>query len=192
MISFTEVRSSLATATLLAAACLALAGCKTTGKQMPEEESTWINPFEPKTFKEAEAMLPSIPADADLIPFTVNGTGSFEFAVDSKSISVGVDKVVRYTVVIQSRSGARNTTFEGLRCDAGEFKLYATLPKGATEWVPNLSEKSALWYRLDSTDRNAYQATLAREYFCEGHTVAGKAPDIVRALKDNAPRSLYR
>lgn len=172
---------------LLAAASLALAGCKTTGKQMAEEESTWLNPFAPKTFEEAKAMLPPLPQDADLIPFSVSGTGNLSFAVDSKSVSVGKDNVVRYTVVTTSRSGARNVTFEGMRCDAFERKLYATLPAGAKEWIPNLSEYGENWHRMETRVSNAYAATLATDFFCEGRTVAGKPDDMVRELKSRAP-----
>nr|WP_225934290.1 hypothetical protein [Cupriavidus sp. EM10] len=57
---------SLRSGLLLAAACLALAGCKTTGKGMPEEEqqasdSGFINPFEDRPFKEVQAELPALP-----------------------------------------------------------------------------------------------------------------------------------
>ena len=125
---------------LLAVACLALAGCKTTGKGMPEEEqkaddSGWVNPFEDRPFKEGQTTLPAPPQDADLIPFSVNDSADFRFAVDPKSLSVGDDRVVRYTVVITSAGGGRNVSFEGLRCDAFERRIYATLPKGATEWA---------------------------------------------------------
>ena len=172
---------------LIAAASLALAGCKTTGKEMAEEESTWLSPFAPKTFEEAKAMLPAPPQDANLVPFSVSGTGTLSFAVDSKSVSVGKDNVVRYTVVTTSQSGARNVTFEGMRCDAFERKLYATLPKGATEWVPNTSDYGEAWHRMETGVRNAYAATLAIEFFCEGRTVAGKPEDLVRELQSRAP-----
>ncbi|WP_434033379.1 CNP1-like family protein [Cupriavidus sp. a3] len=172
---------------LLAAATLALAGCKTTGKEMAEEESTWLSPFAPKTFEEAKAMLPAPPQDANLVPFSVSGTGTLSFAVDSKSVSVGKDNVVRYTVVTTSQSGARNVTFEGMRCDAFERKLYATLPKGATEWVPNTSGYGETWHRMETGVRNAYAATLAIEFFCQGRTVAGKPEDMVRELQSRAP-----
>ncbi|KWR89651.1 CNP1-like family protein [Cupriavidus sp. IDO] len=180
-------RGLTAAGLLLAATCLALAGCKTTGKEMAEEDSTWINPFAPKTFQEAEAMLPAAPVDANLIPFSVSGTGALSFAVDGKSVSVGKDKVVRYTVVTTSQSGARNVTFEGMRCDVFERKLYATLPTGAKEWIPNRSDYGETWHRMEAGARNAYAATLATDFFCEGHTVAGTADAMVKDLKSRAP-----
>jgi hypothetical protein len=190
MISFSGrgIRSGL----LLAAACLALAGCKTTGKGMPEEEekapdSGFVNPFEDRPFKEVETALPAPPRDEDLIRFSVNDSADFRFAVDSKSISVGTDRVVRYTVVITSSGGGRNVSYEGLRCDAFERRIYATLPKGATAWVPNLGETRDMWIRMQSRARNAYAATLATDYFCEGRTVAGKPEQLIRDLKAYAP-----
>lgn len=177
---------------LLAAACLALAGCKTTGKGMPEEEqpandSGFVNPFEDRPFKEVQAALPALPQDADLVPFKVNDSSDFRFMVDTKSISVGPDRVVRYTVVITSPGGGRNVSYEGMRCDAFERRIYATLPKGASAWVPNMGEERDLWIRMQTRARNAYAATLATDYFCEGRTVAGKPEQIVRDLKAYAP-----
>ena len=186
MTSFTgrRVRAGL----LLAAACLALAGCKTTSKGLPEEESTWVNPFEEKVFKEADTGLPALPQEADLIPFSVNGSGDFRFAVDSKSISVGPDKVVRFTVVITSPGGGRNVNYEGMRCDAFERKLYATLPQGATEWIPNRADDRDTWSRMQTRSRNAYSATLATDFFCEGRTVAGSPEKMIKDLRAYAPR----
>ncbi|RZT41070.1 CNP1-like family protein [Cupriavidus agavae] len=174
-------------------ACLALAGCKTTGKGMPEDEekasSGFVNPFEDKPFKEQQAALPALPQDADLIPFSVNDSAdNFRFAVDPKSISVGDDNVVRYTVVITSSGGGRNVSYEGLRCDAFERRIYATLPKGAPAWIPNQGEERDLWIRMQTRSRNAYAATLARDYFCDGRAVAGKPERLIRDLKAYAPR----
>lgn len=189
------IRSGL----LLAVACMALAGCKTTGKGMPQEEeaastnadgspaSSWINPFDEKPFKEGQYTLPAMPNDADLIPFTVNDSADFRFSVDPKSLSVGVDRVVRYTVVITSPGGGRNVSYEGMRCDSFERRIYATLPKGATAWVPNMGEERDLWMRMQTRARNAYAATLATDYFCEGRTVAGKPEQIIRDMKAYAP-----
>lgn len=176
---------------LFAMACLTLAGCKTTGKGMPAEEekadSAWLNPFEDKPFKEGEMALPALPRDEDLIPFKVNDSASFRFAVDPKSISVGADNVVRYTVVITSDGGGRNVSYEGMRCDAFERRIYATLPKGAPAWVPNMGEDRDLWQRMQTRSRNSYAATLATDYFCDGRTVAGKPAKLIYDLKAYAP-----
>jgi len=199
MISFSGRR--VCAGLLLASACLALTACKTTDKGMPKEEeqaadtpsgkgqaaSSWINPFGDKPFKEGATALPALPRDEDLIPFSVNGSSEFRFAVDPKSISVGDDNVVRYTVVITSKGGGRNVSYEGIRCDAFERRLYATLPKGASEWIPNRGEERDMWRRMDTGSRNAYSATLATDYFCEGHTVAGKPDKLIRDLKAYAP-----
>ena len=45
--------------------------------------------------------------------------------VDEASVHYGSDDVIRYTMVIVSPSGARNVTFEGMRCETGERRLYA-------------------------------------------------------------------
>lgn len=178
------------TGLLLAMTCLTLAGCKTTGKNMPEEEEKandpWPSLFEDKPFKEGETALPALPRDEDLIPFSVNDS-AFRFAVDPKSISVGGDNVVRYTVVITSDGGGRNVSYEGMRCDAFERRIYATLPKGASAWVPNMGEDRDLWQRMQTRARNPYAATLAKDYFCDGRTVAGKPEKLIRDLKAYAP-----
>ncbi len=179
------------TGLLLAMTCLTLAGCKTTGKNMPEEEEKasdpWPSLFEDKPFKEGETALPALPRDEDLIPFSVNDSANFRFAVDPKSISVGGDNVVRYTVVITSDGGGRNVSYEGMRCDAFERRIYATLPKGAPAWVPNMGEDRDLWQRMQTRARNPYAATLAKDYFCDGRTVAGKPEKLIRDLKAYAP-----
>lgn len=170
---------------LLVAACLVLGGCKTNSKQHDDGEVAWLDPFETKPFKEAETTLPAPPQDADLIPFSVNDSGNFDFAVDARSVSVGADNVVRYTVVITSKTGARNVSYEGMRCDAFERKIYATMPAGSKEWVSNRGMDD--WQRMMTRQRNSYASTLATDYFCDGRTVAGKPEKLVRDLRAYAP-----
>ncbi|TWG78775.1 CNP1-like family protein [Cupriavidus gilardii J11] len=145
-----------------------------------------------KGFNEAPTKLPAPPAEADLIPFEVGTTGRLSFAVDAKSIVVGEDGAVRYTVVVSSPSGARNISHEGVRCDTFQRKLFATMPPGSKQWVPNSSVGAEQWRRMDPGVRNSYAANLAIDYLCEGRTVAGKAEDIVRTLRDGTPRSAAR
>jgi hypothetical protein len=48
--------------------------------------------------------------------------------------------VVRYTVVVKSPAGAETVSFEGMRCESGERKLYAfgrADGQGGGEWSRN-------------------------------------------------------
>ncbi|MDR3379164.1 CNP1-like family protein [Cupriavidus basilensis] len=193
------LRPSLPVACLLAATlCLGLAGCASKPKPQPTDEvedytppkKEWsiLDPFAPKEFREVEVALPAPPQEADLIPFEVSPAGNFTFAVDGKSVIVGADGAVRYTVVITGASGMRNVSFEAVRCDTFERKMYATLPRGATEWVRNRSDDRDGWVQLAGIARNNYGAALAKDFLCEGRSAAGTAQEIVKDLRGEAPR----
>ncbi|MCY1227168.1 hypothetical protein D9M72_394300 [compost metagenome] len=54
--------------------------------------------------------------------------------------------------------------------------------------MPNSSDYGETWHRMETGVRNAYAATLAIDFFCEGRTVAGTADAMVRDLQSRAPR----
>lgn len=195
------LRPRLRAACLLAAAaaCLGLAACSSTPskpqtanaeeEELPNKKGDLIDDlFGGKPFKEVEVSLPALPSDADLIPFEFGPTNTtLKFAVDAKSVLVGEDGAVRYTVVITSASGVRNTSFEALRCDTFERKLYATLPPGAKGWVRNRSDGREGWIRLSQSSRNNYADALGRDYLCDGRSAYGSAKDIVKRLRNDQP-----
>ena len=82
---------------------------------------------EGEVWKEGKAALPPWPKDGDLIEFRLDGDdSSLRYSIDGKHLTVGADGGVRYTLVVQSRGGARNVSFEGLRCTPkGAYKVYA-------------------------------------------------------------------
>jgi len=189
----------------VAAACLGLAACSSTpSKPQPVKEEEEDLPtkkgdlfddlFGGKPFKEVEVALPALPQEADLIPFEFGPTSTtMKFAVDAKSVLVGADGAVRFTVVITSPSGVRNVSFEALRCDTFERKLYATLPPGASAWVRNRSDGRDGWLRLSQGARNNYAAALGSDYLCDGRSAFGSAKDIVQRLRSDQPtRNSYR
>jgi hypothetical protein len=45
----------------------------------------------------------------------------------------------------------------------------------------------AEWRRISSAGANSYQATLFRDFFCDGDTVAGKAATIVDRIRRKKP-----
>src|SRR3569623_629542 len=76
-------------------------------------------------WQEFAVHLPAPPLPANLVPFYVSPTATQSFAIDAKSVSVGADGVVRYTMVASSPSGAKSISYEGIRCQLQQKKLYA-------------------------------------------------------------------
>ena len=85
-----------------------------------------VNVPDQQPWKEGAINLPPFPQEGDLVEFEVDGApGQFRYFIDGKNLAIGDDRVVRYTLVIRSDSGANNISFEGMRCDSWEHKVYA-------------------------------------------------------------------
>jgi hypothetical protein len=93
-------------------------------------------------WSEADSGLPPWPRDEDLVEFRLDGDTPFRYFIDGRNLAVGSDNVVRYTLVAESHSGARNVSVEGIRCTpTGVYKVYAYGNQGAftpheTDWQP--------------------------------------------------------
>lgn len=119
------------------------------------------DPDEPK-WQEAESTLPAFPKEEDLLEFYVSAGTANRFFIDAKSISVGTDEVVRYAMVVKTSGGATNISFEGLRCAAIEYRLYATGRADGTWAKARVSE----WKPIENKPVNRHHAALSRDYFC--------------------------
>jgi len=119
---------------------------------------------------EAEVELPAFPQPGNLREFYVSGATTHKFAIDATTLSVGKDGVVRYVLVVQTSGGATNTSFEGIRCESGEFKIYATgHPDG--QWARvRQNPRQSEWRRIENKPVNRHHAALARELFCPNGT----------------------
>ena len=130
-------------------------------------------------WKEVAASLPAAPTAENLLPFYVSPTASQRFAIDAKSVSVGTDGVVRYTLLATSASGAKSISYEGIRCDGWQTRLYAFgHPDGS--WSRARRDE---WTPINRNAANRQQAVLAADYFCQGSTVAGKAAEMVERIR---------
>ncbi len=135
-----------------------------------------------KAWQEIQAQIPAYPQAGNLVPFTVSAATRNQYFVDLPSVSTGADGVVRYTVVIRSPSGAETVSFEGMRCDNGERKLYAfgrPDGKGGGEWSRN---RHARWEAIKERQQTSYQRELFYHYFCTVE-VHGNLQAIQRLLK---------
>jgi hypothetical protein len=136
---------------------LALAGCGT-----PTDRSDWERQHAAQLPPSAPGPVrpPRYPREQDLIEFFVAATSGFRFFVDAASISVSDAGEVRYTLVARSSAGAQNITYEGMRCNSAEVRLYAVGHDGtwggrAGEWRPIQPKSVQRWHNA-----------LYREYFC--------------------------
>ncbi|ARU32281.1 hypothetical protein CAP31_11710 [Sulfuriferula sp. AH1] len=115
-----------------------------------------------KTWQELPAPLPAFPKDENLVPFYVSAIASNRYMIDKSTLDVGKDGVVRYVLVIKTRGGAKNISFEGIRCETRERKIYATGQDGGS-WMPARDSK---WQGISGRSALSYHRVLADEYFC--------------------------
>lgn len=157
-------------------AAVALAAQVTLGIAQPK--SDWEIEVEGRGWKEGEYKLPPPPKAEDLIEFYVSATTDFQFFVDGQSISVGKDGVVRYTLVARSATGSENVTFEGIRCSAGRYRMYASGRSG-TGW----SERDSEWRPIEPKTMQRSHYSLWREYFCPHRVPISDPAEGVDALR---------
>jgi hypothetical protein len=138
-------------------------------------------------WKEIAASLPAYPKDENLVPFSVSSATPNTFMIDTASLSVGSDQVVRYTIVIESPRGARTVNFEGMRCDPAEYKIYAF---GQTDgrWSEN---RRAAWEPFKQRSLLSYHKALFEDHFCPDGLTIHDAREGIRNLKRGRAGGLY-
>jgi len=153
------------------------------GNSLPEGKSLTQMLFDktPTVIHEAPLKaFPPLPAQSNLLPFQLDNTTSLDFAIDSKSVTIGDDNVIRYTVVIQSPSGgARNIRYEGLYCATGSWRLYSGTNDAGTAW----DNSSTPWAPIEGGSMNNYHSTLASNYFCLDRSPVSKVSTIVQGIR---------
>jgi hypothetical protein len=160
-----------------------LAACST-----PKPSSKFEEDFDDdtKSWQELLAELPPAPRDADLVTFSVSGASQYRFALDAYTLSIGSDGVYRYVLVATSPAGSRNVTYEGIRCETAEKKLYAIgQPDGS--WV---RARSAAWTRIEEVGNNRQQAALMKEYFCIDSYPTRTVNEILVRLRNHLPSTI--
>jgi hypothetical protein len=136
-----------------------------------------------KPWQEIAIQLPTAPKPKNLLPFHVSPTATQEFEIDASSIAVGADGVIRYVLVATSRAGAKNISYEGIRCKTDEKKLYAFgQPDGS--WARSRRDR---WESIQSNLSNRQHAALAYDYFCRNLTIEGDATDMVDRIRYQRP-----
>lgn len=167
---------------LLALICtLLLLACA--GKQPFKDE------FESdKPWVEQLTQLPAYPDVKNLMAFDAGAATNNQYLVDTTSIKIGEDGVIRFSLVIKSSAGALNVSYEGIRCATSERKLYALGRDDKTWAQPRVSE----WQILDFVRQFYAQRELSKNIFCPHQQIVSNPEEAIQALKAGMHRSIYR
>lgn len=143
------------------------------GDQVGDNYNYYVNNRKP--WHEQSTKLPAFPRNADLVPVAGPGDATLKLFVDKRSISLGKDRVVRLTYVLESPSGAHNVYYEGFRCSPARYKTYAFgTDKGVFQKMPG-----ATWEPIPITETNNFRRLLYHDYLCTGFGVARSPKQIL-------------
>ena len=132
---------------------------------------------------ELEVKPPAYPKEGNLLQFDAGGASPHRFFVDPDSISVGEDGVVRYSLVVKTAGGSTNASFEGIRCESRELKVYAFGRKDGT-WTPS---RDPQWRRIEYKEVNRHHGVLYADILCRGRTPVKSAKDVVNTIRYGPP-----
>jgi hypothetical protein len=131
-------------------------------------------------WEEVDAKLPAYPKPENLIGFEVVAMRSFQFFVDSESITPAKNGVVFYTMVARSGSGTENVMFIGLRCATGEQRIYANGRSADKAWSVVRDSK---WKLIEPRAIALQYMAIRRDFFCPGAVPIMTRAEGIDALK---------
>ncbi len=131
-------------------------------------------------WQEQEKPLPAYPLEAGLIEVKPDGArGSFQYRLDTESLSTHPDGIVTYTVIVQSDSGAQNVLFEGIRCSTKEYKTYGV--GTAEQQLQPVKETS--WRKIYNKDPIRHRIELYTYYVCDANQSVLPPKRIIERLR---------
>lgn len=132
-----------------------------------------------KVWQEVEISLPAPPRQESLLAFEVSAATGNRFFIDPASLSVSLDGVVRYTLVVLAPAGGRGITYEGIRCETRERRIYAS---GRSDGAWSKS-RAGQWSKIQEVYANRQHAALYLEYFCPAGVIVNDADEARNALR---------
>ncbi|GMR03630.1 MAG: hypothetical protein BMS9Abin22_131 [Gammaproteobacteria bacterium] len=136
-------------------------------------------PTEKDIWKESQITLPPYPLDRNLISVPLPERDSLKIYIDEKSISLLPDRVIRFSLVVESPFGARNVFYDAIHCETKEYKTYAF---GTTESTFQLV-KNPKWREIPYYPSNAYRYHLYEYVVCDENQSPLSPRELVRVIK---------
>lgn len=144
------------------------------------EPNSFSSNVEDPEWVETQAPPPPAFDASKLVMFDVSINSSLVYGVDPSTIQISPsDGLVRYVVVAQSKSGARNVLYEALRCSTGEYKTYARYSSDG-KWSP-VSDPQ--WKSMFGNMPSRHPLRLARAGGCENAAPASSVTSMINRMK---------
>lgn len=146
-----------------------------------EKWSQWDSDFDQgrRDWKEIEARIPAYPRQEDLLQFSAGGISPHRYFIDPKSLSIGEDGVVRYSLVVKTAGGATNVSFEGMRCDVQQLKLYA-FGRADGSWS---RARDSRWRRIEYKESDRHHGVLFGDFLCPDQRPVRSVADALNSFK---------
>jgi hypothetical protein len=156
-------------------------------KSLPDKKYEYE---EGEPWKEDEAKIPPYPDDGDLMELQLDDPNNrFTYYMDEESLEVSEkDYVVRYTLVIESKTKTRNVFYEGMRCNTLEYKTYA-FGTGKGKFRPSRKPE---WKSMLDSGYKKLRMDLMEFYLCDPRKLPRKKHQIVTRIKHPAPNESYK
>lgn len=138
-----------------------------------DAEIDWSTPVWPLTDK-------LIPVDVGRINFP------FSLMIDPDSLKVNKGRLIQYTVVLRSKGGVDNVSFEAIRCSRGQYKRVAYGSGGEFHVIGQPTWK---FYSDSGVDR--YRQLLANKFFCSLNSFNPETEIIEKLKSENAHSSSF-
>lgn len=117
--------------------------------------------FDDGPWQEHDYTLPAYPLKPSWQEFFLSVPRANKLFVDTGTLNMGEDGVVRYVLRMQSPSGAQNISAEGIRCDGRQLRVYAFGDNVNKRWIESMK---SVWRSIDIEDE--VRKTL-REALCK-------------------------
>ena len=92
-------------------------------------------------------------------------------------------------LVVRTPGGAENVTFEGIRCNTGERRIYASGRRDGN-WS---RARNSEWAPISDNSYNRPRAALARDHFCDGPAPPRNRDEVLRRLQQSdGANPIYR
>jgi len=129
---------------------------------------------------------PRWPEDRDLAELQQGARPELRFFVDRRSLELLPEGEIRYIFVVRTQAGARNVTWETMRCDARE-RIILAIGTADRQWSP---ARFPRWESLDRNDASGMRGLLHRDIFCPGRQAPVSLKHLQASLKTGLPTPL--